>query len=899
MILKQLLSTKIEIPPLPTAMVARPRLYAMLDRGFRPNTRLTLLSTPAGYGKTTLLSAWLRARKVPAAWVSLDKDDDDAMRWSNYLLGAFHRAYPQTELPWPLPQGLHESDLMEGVLIPFINTMGRSATQQIIVIDDYHLIQNQSVHDALTFLLEHLPPQGHIVLAARADPPLPLARLRGRGQINELRMQDLRFSQEEVIAFLRCFKDIDLPEADAELLVTRTEGWISGIQMAAASMRGLENSSAFVHSLSGSHHYIMDYLLEEVLRRQPPPLQVFLQGTSILNRMCGPLCEAVLEDASWDPGTGRQLLRELEGRNLFIVPLDENREWYRYHRLFADLLQARLHRTNPQALPSLHARACAWFARNGYPGQAIEHAIAGGDPTGAADLVEGAAQDVLMRHENATFLHWIAQLPEEEILQRPKLGVYRAWSLILQGAPVATIEALIADGALEKGPAGSTESLHSFLALLSGKIQEAMLLSDQALQKLPLEETYLRDLATLFAGSIRASLGMEEEGTHILLERSETLQQSGDRIAAGRILCELAELRSREMRLKDAEGLFRKALSFCTDDHGHYTPLAGQALIGLGELALERFELNQTHQFLQQGMSLIKGWSILNTFNGLIALVMLYELEGDGASLQETMDTLSTLARQMDFTEIDDILVELLEAKIKVRAGDLQAARNWSQRRGLDQGIQQLPSEVRTQVQSRFHKYELPVLAQLRLAEGRPQEAIEIVEEVIRRAEQFNRPYLQLIGLLLRALAFNAMGLPEHALENLQRALLLGVREKPIYVFLIEGGEIERLLGTLRPNLQDRALRGYADQLLDAFSALARLRKIHQGKGADLETEPLSAREMDVLRLLPSDLTAQGLAEELYLSVNTIRSHMKSIYAKLGVHSRHQAVARSLELGIL
>jgi LuxR family maltose regulon positive regulatory protein len=375
-----------------------------LDEGLQPNIRVMLISAPAGYGKTTLLTTWLQNREIAAAWLSISEGDNDPTRFMSYLINSIELVSADLELPPVGERKIADEEFKESFLIPTINQIGRLTKQTVIVLDDYHLIHSQAIHDQIGYLVENLPPQAHVYIATRADPPLPFARLRGRGQVNELRTEDLRFRKEETETFLNVFSDLHFTSDDLNTLYRRTEGWICGLQMATAFLRGQEDVQATIQGFSGSHYYIMDYLLDEVLRREPPEMQTFLLQTSILERLSGSLCDAMCGVASQTPSPSQQFLRKLEQANLFIVPLDERRMWYRYHGLFSDLLQTRLHDEDAQQIPILNRRASEWFAANDLMDEAVQHAFLAGDDNFAADTVELYSQEILLRGETMTFL---------------------------------------------------------------------------------------------------------------------------------------------------------------------------------------------------------------------------------------------------------------------------------------------------------------------------------------------------------------------------------------------------------------------------------------------------------------------------------------------------------------
>jgi LuxR family maltose regulon positive regulatory protein len=893
---ERLLNTKIQVPPLPPKTIRRARLLDALDRDLQPNLRLTLVSAPAGYGKTTLLSTWIQDRGSPAAWLSIDEGDNDPIRFMGYLLAALQSANPALDLPSPADGQISEAEIQERVLIPLINLMGGSPRQITLILDDYHWIQSQTVHDWVGYLLDNLPPQANLMITTRADPPLPITRLRGRGQVKELRMEDLRFQIEEARSFLETFADLELSLDDIHTLTDRTEGWVSGLQMAAASLRGHEDKTAFIQDFSGSHHYIMDYLVDEVLRRQTPQIQAFLLNTSILNRLCGPLCDALIEVDGEIPVPSQGILQDLARSNLFIVPLDARREWYRYHRLFADLLQARLQSKHPKRIACLHRRASQWLETHGLTDEAVQHALLTHDHGFAADLVERTSQDKFMRSETMTFLRWVQRLPEEEIRKRPKLVIYRAWALLFHGAPLSAIEAQLDENREVSGPPGSLLSLQAFIALSQGHMERGLDLAEEALKALPESEIFLRDFATFLAIGTRIAQGDIEGGSRKLEQYSKASQRSGNRMATAMILGELAEMRLRQLRLKESERLYQQALSIATDDDGKLLPIGGGALIGLGDLALERYDLASAEKLLSEGLQHIKRWSLISTFTGLLSMIALHEIRGDAQAIQDTLETLKDLARSFDASEFDDMAVEMFEARLLVRRGDLEPVRKWVAHRNLEGAPAHKPSAyAEDYYAARFYKYELPVLARLRLAEARYQEALDVLQELSSLAERSDRPFLLIESDVLQARVLHTMGDTAASLAALRRALDLAQPQDLMRIFLTEGEDVIHLLQAVRSEGDSPERNDYIDRMLGKIGVPA----VKQPSPLQDLLEPLSRRELEVLRLLPTELTAGELADSLIISANTVRSHIKSIYAKLGVHSRHEAVVRAAELDLL
>ncbi|MCJ7737199.1 MAG: LuxR family transcriptional regulator, partial [Anaerolineae bacterium] len=487
-----LLETKFRIPAAPLESIPRTRLTKRLDVGL--HRKLILVSAPAGFGKTTLLVKWAAACGASVAWLSLDDSDNDPAHFTYYLQAALRAA--GVDLEEHAPGEGWASGSLDTFLTALLNQIIAGPGQIVLVLDDYHLITAETVHDAVGFLIDHMPARMHIAIATRADPPLPVARLRGRGQLCEIRLSDLRFTPDETMAFLGEVMGLALSDTDITALATRTEGWIAGLQMAGLSLQGRHNASRFIADFTGSNRYILDYLLEEVLDREPEHVQTFLLRTSILERLCVPLCNAVLGIAAPTVYHSRSILEHIEHANLFLVPLDDRREWYRYHRLFSDLLQQRLAQTAKDAIPELHRRASRWFEENGWVSAAIEHALAAEETERAADLIEENAEATLMRGEIATFLRWADALPDESLPKRPLLCILYAWTLLLSGHSLDTIEPRLQEAELHGTTRGHATALRGMVAAFQGKSRPAMEYCEQALDQLPPEERFARDIAT-------------------------------------------------------------------------------------------------------------------------------------------------------------------------------------------------------------------------------------------------------------------------------------------------------------------------------------------------------------------------------------------------------------------
>ncbi|UCC62847.1 MAG: AAA family ATPase [Anaerolineae bacterium] len=681
-----LLRTKLCVPPVRPALVPRPRLIERLNAG--RHGRLTLISAPAGFGKTTLLSEWVSdvGCAIPhfgsarvdtpiqnlkseiqnrVAWLSLDEGDNDLARFLTYLLAAL-RTIPsleQADVGSSVLAVLQSPGLTgvgvpfnEGLLTDLINDIATADPDPfLLILDDYHEIRASSIHNALTFLLDHQPPQMHLVIATRADPPLPTARLRGRGQLTELRLPDLRFTPEEAAGFLNQVMGLGLSAGDVAALVSRTEGWIAGLQMAAVSMQGREDVAAFVQAFAGSNRYILDYLVEEVLQRQPEAVQAFLLQTAVLSRLTGPLCDAVLCRGADEQGSkgdlvtagplspgasacGQEVLEYLERANLFVVPLDDRREWYRYHRLFADLLRKRLHQMQPDRVPILHRRASGWYECNRLMAPAIDHALSADDFARAADLIERVAEATLMRSEVTTLLRWVESLPDELVRARPALCVYHAYALLLGGRSLDKVEARLRDAGEDSEPvSGQAAVLRALVAIFQGQLPRAVELSQQALERLPEGDAFLRSMAAWILSLFCLANGDFRAGSRALDEVVRTSQEMGNVMVAVAAMCNLAKLRSRRGRLYEAKAIYERALALATDRQGQPLPIASEPLLGLGELCREWNDLEAATRYLVEGIELTKRWSEAAALDAYLPLALVRQAQGDADGARDAI----------------------------------------------------------------------------------------------------------------------------------------------------------------------------------------------------------------------------------------------------------------------
>jgi LuxR family maltose regulon positive regulatory protein len=941
-----LLQTKLHIPPIRPGLVSRPRLIERLDAGLGQNfgRRLSVISAPAGFGKTTLIAQWLNAARCSAAWLSLDESDHEVARFLAYVIAALRAVETRQHSAGVIGKGLlrelqsPQPPPAEAVLTSLINDVATLPDRMLLVLDDYHLIEAQTIHDAVAFLLEHLPPQMHLVIATREDPPLALPRLRARGQLTELRAADLRFTSAEAAEFLNQAMGLDLAAKDITALEARTEGWIAGLQLAAISMQGREDTASLIKSFAGSHRYVLDYLLEEVLEQQSEGVQLFLLQTAILDRLTGSLCDAVRFGLAKSPSTsheagvrlnaveastgqnvGQAILEALERANLFIVPLDEERRWYRYHRLFADLLRQRLRQMRREQVPVLHQRASEWYELNGFVEQAIEHALQTEDYERPARLLDEQAEAIWLRGEHAKLRRWLAKLPDEVVFSRPQLCLFHAWYLFAGGqqdvaerrlqACERRFEPASRDAAGISPPNGADRFsdaermklkgmaavIRAFMATYLGDVEAMALHARQALECLPEEELIWRSNAALALGDAQGFKGDVAAAYKARLQAAEAAAQAGDTffstmayMKVAVTLREQARLRhtvalcQREIQRADTSGLPRGSLV------GALLAIWGEALAEMGDLE-EAIDLaNQGVALTERGVDLaLRGWSYLCISRILFSA-------GDLDGVEKIFQRVRATARDSNLPAWITTQIAAWQARVWLAQDRVEAASEWAGQRGLEPGGE--PNALHELDFASLLEY--VVLARILIAQGKLDETHGLLPWMFEAAEAGGRTSKSIEILGIQALAFQAEGKVTRAIQALQRALTLAEPEGFIRIFVDEGPPMARLL-------YEAAARGiapvYARRLLSAFPAdePGRLgRPEIEAPEQDL-IEPLSERELEVLQLIAQGLTNREIASRLFLSLNTVKAHNRNIYGKLSVHNRTQAIARSQALGIL
>jgi LuxR family maltose regulon positive regulatory protein len=879
------LKTKLNIPTLPAELVRRARLTDILQAGLE--RRLTLVSAPAGFGKTTLICSWIRECERPAAWLSLEDSDNDPVRFLSYLITAFQMIQPK--LTSGVLSGFHtlKPSAAESVLTELLNEFAEIDERCILVFDDYHQIHDSTINGYLNFLVEHLPRNLHIVLCTRADPPLHLATLRARGQLTELRAGDLRFTREETEEFLNRLMGLDLSIPDIQVLADHTEGWIAGLQMAAVSLQGRGDASGFIKSFTGSNRYILDYLVEEVLSRQPESIQEFLLKTSILDLLTGSLCEVI----SGQPDSGA-ILEKLERNNLFIVPLDSERLWYRYHLLFADLLRHRAEQLYSDQLPELHRLASRWYEQNHMISEAIDQTLAEKDFERAMELIENHTQSTLMRSEFATVLRWIEALPEELVCTRPLLCVYHALGLLMAGAPMNRIQASL-DTAVQSGSgdsiAGQLAAFRAFLAAIQGDIEESLKQSNLAMELLPEEERFFRSaISRVLANVTYASSGHIPSSIQVFQENIRRCQATGNLTIAGALMSELGELRTIQGRLREAKETYERAIEQTVDSEGTRMPVAGLAMIGMGNLLREWNELKSAETLLNEGIELVRNLGVIGTLDGYIALARVKQAQGRPREALVVMDTVHKIATRFDASDLDDLMVDLYRARLWLLQDQVEAAERWhsewaARRNNSDESLPYV-----------LHELDQILHARILLAQGKKEGCLKIARQLQKDADKLDRQGVVLETLVLQCLAFSAKSEKEQALQTLEQALSLAEPEEYLRIFLDEGEVMARLLY----QAAERGIRQeYVGRILSAFPP-SRPGQPTVGS-AEQVIEPLSQRELEVLQLLARGSSNKEVARQLFISLPTVKWHTSNIYGKLGVQNRTQAVVKARSLGLL
>ena len=910
-----ILATKLYIPPPRPGIVPRPRLIKRMNDGLAKGSRLILISASAGFGKTTLISEWIASCGRPVAWLSLDEGDNDPVRFISYLIAALQIVKPGIgESPLAaLHASQHQPPSNEAILTALINEVATVSNDFLFVLDDYHVIDSKPIDETLSFLVEHQPPQMHLVIATREDPSLPLARLRVRGQLTELRAVDLRFTRAEAAEFLNQSMGLKLTEEDIAALESRTEGWIAGLQLAALSMQGHQDTTNFIKSFTGSHRFVLDYLAEEVLQSQPEHIRSFLLQTSILDRFCAPLCNAVTERQD-----GKDILDVLERNNLFLIPLDDKRQWYRYHHLFADVLQAHLMEAQPNRAFTLHQRASIWFEQNGLTADAIHHALVAQDFDRAANLIERVWLAMDISYQSATWLRWVKALPNELIRTRPVLSVGYGWALLSVGeleaseVPLRDAERWLepADRQLENSSAktcpeeirrmvvvdesefrvlpASIAAARAYRALALGDISSTKMYARQALALDPEGNSIHHMQAISLLGMAEYASGDLHAAERELLKFQAVMWQANDVANAIGIAFILANIKLVQGRLREAVGAYRQSLQLAASRGASSFLGASDLYRGLGELLCEQGDLEAAAQHLQIAHQLGEQSALLGWPHRLcISQARLKEAQGD---LDGALVLLVEAERQYVRNPLPDRPIAALKARTWVRQGRLSEALSWAREQNLS------PDDELNYLREFEHlTLGRALIAQYKTdrVEGDLHAAVGLLARLLQAAEEGERNGSVIEILILQSFAHQAQGDQRRALVSLERALTLAEPEGYVRAFVDEGETMRLLLEKYLSNRNS----AYVEKLLATFPQ-PQYQKSQIVNRKSKMVEPLSGRELEVLKLLRSELSGPEIAEKLIVSPNTFRTHTRNIFNKLGVNNRRAAVRRAQELDL-
>ena len=904
-----LLATKLHVPRPQPGFVPRPRLVQALSEGVARGR--VLVCAPAGFGKTSMLADWARSGGRPVAWLGLDAGDNDPARFWRYVVAALDQAQPGiAERLGPL-LGPPAPRSFDGLVTALINELAAQPGRDevLLVLDDYHLVDAGPVHESVAFLLENLPPGLLLVVSGRADPPLPLARLRARGQLAELRAAELRFTTEEAAALLGAAPGPVLPDTAVGALTARTEGWAAGLQLAALSLRGRTDAAGFVAAFSGSHRFVLDYLADEILDGQPGPVRAFLLETSVLERLSGELCDAV---------TGRSgsqaMLHHIERAGLFLVPLDEVRGWWRYHHLFADLLRARLEQEQPGRVQELHRAAAAWSDEHDLGDDALRHALAAGDAAWAARLVERHVETLFRRSEGATLHRWFSALPAESVRDRPRLCLAQATSAAISFR-VEAVEGLADDAerafavsgdepyepsvpravsVLVNVPAGIA-FLHAVLARLRGDPALAASYNRQALELLGEQDWLMRSMVRWnMAGAdwLRGRLGQAERDlAEVLTER----RAAGEGFLAMRVCYDLGQVQRAQGNLDAALATYRQALD-TPGEVSSQLPHLGIAHVGLAEVLYERDELAAALDHATLGVALCRQLAFTPPLAaGLAIMGRIRQAHGDAAAAIAAMSE----AGQVELSpQVAALLnpVPAQRARLSLAQGDVTAASQWAEAAGLS------PED---ELDYPWEPAYL-LLARVLLARDRPGPALTLLQRLLAIAASQGRIGSVIEIQTLRALALAARGDHAGASGALAEAVTLACPQGYVRVFADEGPRMRALLTRLSATRKDQRAPARdidVDYLAGLLRACGRAGAQEPSRRAAAAipgmAEPLTEREVEVLRLLAAGRSNQRIAHELVVALDTVKKHVTHVLGKLGAANRTEAVARARQLGLI
>ena len=906
----QLLPTKLYMPPNRPDLVPRQRLIEHLDEGLQG--KMTLVSAPAGFGKTSLLSEWVQHLGQPVAWLSLDKNDNDLIRFLTYMIAALQRINEDIGVDIQAVLSESQSPNLEIMLTKFVNDIEVIPEQFIFVLDDYHLIEAEPVNSALNFLIEYQPPNMHLVISSRSDPLLPISRLRVRGELSEVRVRDLRFTKDETAAFLNGLMGFDLSPKNIDALEGRTEGWIASLQLAALSMRGRDDWPEFIAAFSGSHRYVIDYLADEIMSRQPEEVKIFLRRTSILERFTAPLCDAVVNE---EVSGNTNILDYLEHSNLFLIPLDDHKEWYRYHHLFADFLSLHLHKEEPEQLPELHRRASQWFEIEGLIDEAIRHALAAKDLERATRLVESIAGSLVIRRFSNILINLVNQLPSEIWQKSSMLCVWYAWALIFLGQYYAVEPNLkIAENHWDEEAGvplnGYISTVRAYLANVKGDYQKAIDLSNQALEQMSKSSAekdtlIFRGAAVIWLGVNHRMLGDLDRAREFFTEAAKLNEEAGSIYAAVSAKCQLANLAMIQGQLHRAKEICQQGFQLVKrwadeQEEGQRTLVAASELhLMLGTVLYQWNDLEGAELYIQRAVELLEVGEDQGSIDAYRISAFINQAEGDYEAAFDLFGKINSLKDNIPLPRVNSLLKPSLE-QLRILLSRVRPEMAYllndvaKEVEGMgirpDDGIDL--SNTDYAIENKHAD-----LARALIALERVSEALSLIEPLLKGARSSGRLGDEICYLILNALAHHALGDDATALVSLNEALTLAKPQGYLRIFIDEGVPMAEMLQiamtqNVEPDYAEKLLALFPDEIRESVH-------IRDVTISQPLVEPLSDRELEVLQLMTEGYKYKEIAEQLVISVNTVRHHTRNVYSKLNVNNRAQAIARANELNLL
>jgi LuxR family maltose regulon positive regulatory protein len=870
-----ILTTKLYIPTLRSNLVVRPRLFEQLNESLQ--RKLTLVSAPAGFGKTTLVSAWARHTNLPITWISLDETENDSAHFLAYFVAALKMIHATMSdnllITLQSPQLLP----IEATLVSLLNELASFKNDTILVLDDYHVIDSEEVNHMMSYLLDHLPPHIHLIMTTREYPPLPLARLRANGDLVEIQGTDLRFTSSETTRFINEVMQLDLGKDDIAKLEKRTEGWAVGLQLAAISMENHPDKTQFINSFSGSHQYVLDYLLEEVFRDLSEDIQDFLLHTAILGRLCGTLCDAVLVA---EPGTSQPILEYLEQANLFTTQLDHERNWFRYHRLFRDLLKQKLARTDRLDVVTLHQRASQWYESHGFEQDAFHHASQTNDINRTLDLIKSKELPLYYRGGASAVVQWLETLPSAEFSTKPELWVIRATTQTVMGRTKGVIDDLdaaeralahIEETATTRDLLGQIASVRAISATTTYASEKIISHSQYALANLHPDNLAVRILINCVMGVAFIYEGKWNAARDALMTAITMSERSQNTFINLLASTSLGLVHEANTQLNDAKACFDKVRSLAGNPA---LPIACEAFLGLSRIYYQWNDLDKAHEFALQGIELAQQIETIDSaVAGKILLAHIFIVTGDIEQANNHLSQAEQAINQHNFLQIRP---DWISARIRVflAEGDMDGATSLLK-------TQELPLEQ----------------ARILVASHQPTLALPILRTYLDNVTATNWEAEQLKALILLSLAYALNDDHDQAQITLSNALNRAKAGGYLRLFLDEGLPMEQLLSATAVGNE---LRAYAQHLLDTFSSTSNSRQFQTTSSNPLKIEePLSDREIEILHYIAEGLTNREIASRLHLSLHTVKVHAHNIYGKLDVRNRTEAVTKGRLLRIL